>query len=114
MSITKWQTRDYLDIVFLLEVSQKNLPPELKFSRILTKAAKGKLEIVASLSEAQTAKEPGRKIFVEMRDRICAGEAGGILAWHPDKLARNSIDGGKEYGQGLRHLVISTILGQKT
>ena len=30
-----------------------------------------------------------------MLDRICAGEAGGILAWHPDRLARNSIDGGK-------------------
>ena len=42
-----------------------------------------------------TAKEPGRKIFGEMLDRICAGEAGGILAWHPDRLARNSIDGGK-------------------
>ena len=30
-----------------------------------------------------------------MLDRICKGEAGGILAWHPDRLARNSIDGGK-------------------
>ncbi|MBU4480837.1 recombinase family protein [Patescibacteria group bacterium] len=48
-----------------------------------------------SLSEAQTAKEPGRKVFGEMLDRICAGEASGILAWHPDRLARNSIDGGK-------------------
>ena len=58
-------------------------------------AAKEKLEIVASLCEAQTAKEPGRKVFGEMLDRICAGEANGILAWHPDRLARNSIDGGK-------------------
>lgn len=54
-----------------------------------------KLEIVASLCEAQTAKEPGRKIFGEMLDRIEKGEAQGILAWHPDRLARNSIDGGK-------------------
>jgi len=46
-------------------------------------AAKEKLKIAASLSEAQTAKEPGRKVFAEMLDRICAGEAGGILAWHP-------------------------------
>jgi site-specific DNA recombinase len=30
-----------------------------------------------------------------MLDRICAGEASGILAWHPDRLARNSVDGGK-------------------
>jgi len=68
---------------------------ESQFSELKEFAAKEKLEIVASLSEAQTAKEPGRKIFAEMLDRICAGEAGGILAWHPDRLARNSIDGGK-------------------
>ena len=58
-------------------------------------ATKEKLEIVASLCEAQTAKEPGRKVFGEMLDRICAGEASGILAWHPDRLARNPIDGGQ-------------------
>src|SRR3990167_7024042 len=68
---------------------------ESQLSELKEFAAKEKLEIVASLSEAQTAKEPGRKIFAEMLDRICAGEAQGILAWHPDRLARNSIDGGK-------------------
>src|SRR3989339_2054959 len=68
---------------------------ESQLSELKEFAAKEKFEIVASLSEAQTAKEPGRKIFAEMLDRICAGEAGGILAWHPDRLARNSIDGGK-------------------
>ena len=34
-------------------------------------------------------------MFGEMLDRIEKGEAQGILAWHPDRLARNSIDGGK-------------------
>ncbi len=68
---------------------------ESQLSELKEFAAKEKLEIVASLCEAQTAKEPGRKIFGEMLDRICAGEASGILAWHPDRLARNSIDGGK-------------------
>ena len=57
-------------------------------------AAKEKLEIVASLCEAKTAKEPGRTVFGEMLDRIEKGEAQGILAWHPDRLERNSIDGG--------------------
>ena len=68
---------------------------ESQLSELKEFAAKEKLEIVASLCEAQTAKEPGRKIFGEMLDRIEKGEAGGILAWHPDRLARNSIDGGK-------------------
>jgi len=30
-----------------------------------------------------------------MLSRIEKGEANGILAWHPDRLARNSVDGGK-------------------
>jgi DNA invertase Pin-like site-specific DNA recombinase/ElaB/YqjD/DUF883 family membrane-anchored ribosome-binding protein len=30
-----------------------------------------------------------------MLKRIEAGEAEGILAWHPDRLARNSVDGGQ-------------------
>ena len=68
---------------------------EAQLAELREFAVKEKLEIVASLCEAQTAKEPGRKIFGEMLDRICAGEASGILAWHPDRLAKNSIDGGK-------------------
>ena len=68
---------------------------ESQISELKEFAAKEKLEIVASLSEAKTAKEPGRIVFGEMLDRIEKGEAQGILAWHPDRLARNSIDGGK-------------------
>ena len=58
-------------------------------------AAKEKLEIVASLCEAKTAKEPGRIKFAEMLSLIEKGKAGGIISWHPDRLARNSVDGGK-------------------
>jgi len=58
-------------------------------------AAKEKLEIVVSLCEAKTAKEPGRTKFAEMLSLIEKGKADGILSWHPDRLARNSIDGGK-------------------
>ena len=58
-------------------------------------AAKEKLEIVASLYEAKTAKEPGRTKFAEMLQKIERGEADGIISWHPDRLARNSVDGGK-------------------
>ena len=58
-------------------------------------AAKEKLEIVASLCEAKTAKEPGRIKFAEMLAIIESGKADGIISWHPDRLARNSVDGGK-------------------
>ena len=57
-------------------------------------AAKEKLEIVASFEEAKTAKEPGRIKFAEMLSFVENGRAQGILSWHPDRLARNSVDGG--------------------
>ena len=53
------------------------------------------LNIVEEFIEKQSAKIPGRPIFGEMVKRIERGEANGILAWHPDRLARNSVDGGK-------------------
>ena len=56
-------------------------------------AAKEKLEIVASFQEAKTAKEPGRIKFAEMLSLIERERADGIISWHPDRLARNSVDG---------------------
>ena len=58
-------------------------------------AKKENIDVVDTLVEKQTAKKPGRPVFAEMLKRIEAGEATGILAWHPDRLARNSIDGGQ-------------------
>lgn len=53
------------------------------------------IEIIETCRESFSAKAPGRPIFNEMIERIERGEADGILAWHPDRLARNSIDGGR-------------------
>ena len=53
------------------------------------------LEILQEFTESKSAKTPGREVFGEMMTRIERGEANGILAWHPDRLARNSIDGGR-------------------
>ena len=58
-------------------------------------AGREHLTIVAELIEKQSAKSPGRPIFNSMLERIEAGEASGVLAWHPDRLARNSVDGGQ-------------------
>ena len=58
-------------------------------------ARENNLRVVDELIEKRTARSPGRPIFNSMLARIQNGEANGILAWHPDRLARNSIDGGQ-------------------
>jgi site-specific DNA recombinase len=58
-------------------------------------ATREKLTVVREFVESRTAKEIGRPIFGDMMNAIESGEAEGILAWHPDRLARNSVDGGR-------------------
>ena len=53
------------------------------------------LEITEFIEEEKTAKIPGREKFTEVLKKIEKGQVSGIIAWHPDRLARNSIDGGK-------------------
>src|SRR5579885_1507870 len=53
------------------------------------------IDIVDTLKEAQSAMTVGRPVFNDALDRIERGEAEGLIAWAPDRLARNSVDGGR-------------------
>jgi DNA invertase Pin-like site-specific DNA recombinase len=57
-------------------------------------ARENNLEISAEIVEKQSAKYPGRPLFNKMMDEI-EKNGGNILAWNPDRLARNSVDGGR-------------------
>lgn len=54
------------------------------------------LNVVKTLQETQSAKKPNKRpIFNQMLKDIQAGKYDGILAWHPDRLARNMREGGE-------------------
>lgn len=67
---------------------------DAQLSELREFAAKESLSVVQEFIETRTAEEPGRPVFNEMVKLVDAGEAEGIIAWHPDRLARNSVDGG--------------------
>ena len=59
-------------------------------------ASRENLTIAEKFIESKSAKRPGSKIFGKMIEKIHARKNPvGILMWHPDRLARNSIDGGQ-------------------
>ncbi|MBA3066263.1 recombinase family protein [bacterium] len=68
---------------------------EQQFTEVKEYAKKEGLNIISEFTESMTAKKPGRPVFNELLARLEKGEADGILAWNPDRLARNSIDGGR-------------------
>ena len=68
---------------------------EAQLTELREFAKQNNLFVVKEYYESKTAKEPGREVFNFMLSEIEKGNASGILAWNPDRLARNSIDGGR-------------------
>jgi len=57
-------------------------------------AKRESLHIAAEFVEKKSAKTTGRPVFGNLLAEI-EQNGGNILAWHPDRLARNSVDGGQ-------------------
>jgi len=69
---------------------------EAQITELKEFAQRENLEISEVFIEKKTAKIPGREIFNEMLSKIETSKIlTGVLAWHPDRLSRNSIDGGR-------------------
>jgi len=65
-------------------------------NELLALAKANDIYISKTFKESKTAKEPGRPIFNEMLSFIeNSKEEYCILVWNLDRLARNSVDGGK-------------------
>ena len=77
------------------EKDKQVLSIEAQIAELKEFAKRENLTVSEFITEAKTAKVPGRKQFELILKKIEKGEANGILSWHPDRLARNSIDGGK-------------------
>ena len=71
----------------------KSLPDQIK--DCLAYAETHGLVVVDILKESHSAKISGRRpIFSKMLKDLEAGKYDGILTWHPDRLARNSLEAG--------------------
>jgi len=77
------------------EPDRQILSIEAQVAELKEFAERENLTVVEWITESKTAKEPGRTEFNKVIQKIEAGEADGILSWHADRLARNSIDGGR-------------------
>ena len=59
-------------------------------------AKKEGIEIAEKFIESKSAKKPGREIFNEMIAKVQESKNPvGLLFWHPDRLARNSVNSGQ-------------------
>src|SRR3990167_4431862 len=77
------------------ESDRQILSIESQIAELKEFADRQNVEILDFVTESRTAKSPGRPLFASVLKRIENCEAQGIISWHPDRLARNSIDGGK-------------------
>ena len=77
------------------EKDKQVLSIEAQIAELKEFAKRENLNVTEFITEAKTAKMPGREQFAEVLKKIEKGMANAILSWHPDRLARNSIDGGK-------------------
>ncbi len=77
------------------EEERQILSIESQITELREFARKEPLTIAQEFTESMSAKVPGRLVFNRMLELAEREGPVGLLAWHPDRLARNSVDGGR-------------------
>ena len=77
------------------EDDRQILSIESQLTELREFAQKERLTIAHEFTESMSAKVPGRPVFNRMIEMAEREGPAGLLAWHPDRLARNSVDGGR-------------------
>ena len=69
---------------------------EAQLAELQEYAKRENILITETFIESKSAKKPGREVFNEMMAQVASSKHPiGLIPWHPDRLARNSIDGGQ-------------------
>jgi site-specific DNA recombinase len=76
------------------EPTRQMLSIEAQVAELREFARKERLRIVEEFTESMSARRPGRPVFNAMMERVEKEGIEALLAWHPDRLARNAMDGG--------------------
>lgn len=72
---------------------EKSIPDQIKYCEEY--AEREGLQVISTIKEAKSAKKSGnRPLFSKMLEAVSVGKYDGILSYHPDRLARNSLEGG--------------------
>jgi len=66
-----------------------------QIQELKTLALRQGIHVGEILTEARSAKEPGRPVFGELMRRVRRGSVTGLLCWKMDRLARNHLDHGQ-------------------
>ncbi len=68
---------------------------ESQENELMRLAETSNLNVVKTLKESKSAKDPGRPVFNEMIELFKSGKVDAILCWKIDRLTRNPVDGGQ-------------------
>ena len=95
------ETKNYRYVIYARKSTEegdrqgKSIPREIADCKAL--AERLNLTVIGEpIEESKSAKKPkNRPKFSQIMRDIAAGKIDGIIAWHPDRLSRNMVEGGK-------------------